>query len=69
MSTATLEQLQIALKARGVKDVRFSFNTDLQSRLPSEVHEYAAMLLQSYLDGEMKPATPVCALTHIGQIG
>lgn len=66
MNTTALEQVQAALKARGVRDVKFLFNADLQSRLPSEVQERAAVLLQSYLDEKMKDTTPVCGLTHIG---
>ncbi len=64
MST-TEKSVQERLAAAGAKDVKFLFNADLQSRLPSAVQSQANFLLESYLDGYVKPHTPVGQLTHI----
>jgi len=64
MST-TVNDVKSRLQAEGVRDVKFLFNADLQSRFPSMVQTQAAFLLNSYLDGYTKPNAPVGELTHI----
>lgn len=64
MST-TVNDVKARLKAADVRDVKFLFNADLQSRLPSAVQTQATFLLNSYLDGYTKPNAPVGELTHI----
>lgn len=65
MST-TDKSVQQRLAAAGARDVKFLFNADLQSRLPSSVQSQANFLLESYLAGFVKAHTPVGELTHIG---
>ena len=64
MST-TVNSIQERLSTGGARDVKFLFNEDLQSRLPSAVKAQANSLLSSYLDGRTKPHTPVGELTII----
>ena len=64
MST-TVNSVQERLSTGGARDVRFLFNADLQSRLPSAVQAQANFLLDSYLKGYVEEHTPVGDLTFI----
>lgn len=65
MSSTTVNSVQERLAAAGARDVKFLFNADLQSRLPSAVQTQATFLLDSYLNGYVKQHNPVGELTHI----
>jgi len=65
-NTNSLQAVQAMLDARGVRDVKFLFNADLQSRLPSTVEAQAGSLLSAYLSGKVSPRNPVGELSHIG---
>lgn len=65
MATSTLQHVKDKLKSHKVRDVKFLFNADLQSRQPSEVKLQAAALLDTYLQGSFtKPRLPVGKMTH-----
>jgi len=64
-NTSSLKDVQVMLEGRGVRDVKFLFNSDLQSRLPSTVQAQASFLLSAYLDGKVSPRDPVGDLSHI----
>jgi hypothetical protein len=66
MST-TVNSIQERLSTSGARDVKFLFNADLQSRLPSAVQAQANFLLDSYLKGYVEEHTPVGDLTFIQQ--
>lgn len=61
----TVNGVQERLLASGARNVKFLFNADLQSRLPSTVRAQANFLLDSYLSKYTKPHTPVGDLTYI----
>ena len=65
MNTTNSQNVMQRLKEAGAVDVKFLFNPDFESRLPSSVKAQANFLLGSYLDGYTTPHTPVGKSTHI----
>ncbi len=52
MTTNTLQQVQATLEQRGVLDVKFFFNPDVQGRPNSDVKADVAYLLSTYERGD-----------------
>lgn len=65
MSTTERQSVHDRLASAGACDVKFFFNADLNSRLPSQVKAQASFLLDTYLQDFKTEYKPAGELTHI----
>lgn len=59
MNANSLETVQSALAERGVKDVKFYFNTSVFEKPHSEVSQGISYILETYLRGDCSPLKPL----------